>query len=93
MLVRLEALLAEAEAAMEMPREFTVPGADRLSAAIELARSVIRRAERRVISLDREELVPGDWLVPWLNRLADLLWVYARRVEQSGLGTTITVRT
>jgi cob(I)alamin adenosyltransferase len=93
MLVRLEALLAEAEASMEMPREFTVPGADRLSAAIELARSVIRRAERRVISLDREQLVPGDWLVPWLNRLADLLWVYARRVEQSGLGTTITVRT
>jgi cob(I)alamin adenosyltransferase len=93
MLERLEALLAEAEATFEMPREFTVPGADRVSAALELARSVIRRAERRVISLDREGLVPGDWLVPWLNRLADLLWVYARLVEQSGLGTTVTVRT
>jgi cob(I)alamin adenosyltransferase len=93
MLERLEALLAEAEATVEMPREFTVPGADRLSAALELARAVARRAERRVISLDRADLVPGAWLVPWLNRLADLLWVYARLVEGSGLGTTTTVRT
>ncbi len=93
MLERLEGLLAEAEASVEMPREFTVPGADRLSAALELARAVIRRAERRVISLDHEGLVPGAWLVPWLNRLADLFWVYARGVEQAGLGTTTTVRT
>lgn len=93
MLERLEALLAAAEATVEMPREFTVPGADRLSAALELARSVVRRAERRVISLDHEGLVPGDWLVPWLNRLADVLWVYARLVEQAGPGTTVTVRT
>ena len=42
-------MLAEAEATVEMPREFIVPGADRLSAALELARTVIRRAERRVI--------------------------------------------
>ncbi len=93
MLERLEGLLAEAEASVEMPREFTVPGADRLSAALELSRAVIRRAERRVISLDHEGLVPGKWLVPWLNRLADLFWVYARGVEQAGLGTTVTVRT
>ena len=93
MLQRLETLLGEAEAIVEMPREFTVPGADRLSAALELARAVARRAERRVISLDREGKLPGAWLVPWLNRLADLLWVYARLVEQAGPGTTTTVRT
>jgi cob(I)alamin adenosyltransferase len=93
MLVRLETLLGQAEASVEMPREFTLPGADRLSAALELARTVTRRAERRVISLEREHLVPGDRLVPWLNRLADLLWVYARWVEGSGLGDTVTLRT
>ena len=93
MLERLEELLAQAEATVEMPREFTVPGADRVSAALELARAVIRRAERRVISLDREGMLAGRWLLPWLNRLADLLWVYARLVEQAGLGTTETVRT
>ncbi len=93
MLERLETLLAEAEASVEMPREFTVPGADRVSAALELARAVTRRAERRVTSLDRNGQVAGDWVVPWLNRLADLLWTYARLVEQAGLGTTETVRT
>ncbi len=92
MLERLEALLAEAEAAIEMPREFTVPGADRLSAALELSRTVVRRAERLVISLDRDGLVPGRWLVPYLNRLADLLWVQARLVENALDQDTIKVR-
>jgi cob(I)alamin adenosyltransferase len=93
MLDRVEALLEAAEASVEMPHEFTVPGSDRLSAALEMARAVVRRAERRVITLDREGLVPGDWLVPWLNRLADLLWVYARLAEQAGGLPTTTVRT
>ena len=92
MLERLEALLAEAEATIEMPREFTLPGADRLSAALELARAVVRRAERLVISLDRDGLVPGDWLVPYLNRLADLLWVQARLVENALGQDTLKVR-
>jgi cob(I)alamin adenosyltransferase len=92
MLVRLEVILGEAEARVDMPREFTVPGADRLSAALELTRAVVRRAERRVIALDHERLVPGAWLMPYLNRLADLLWVLARLAER-GLGTsTIRVR-
>jgi cob(I)alamin adenosyltransferase len=81
MLVRLEELLADAEAVVRMPREFIIPGADRLSAALELSRTVVRRAERRVIALDRERLVPGAWLMPYLNRLADLLWVLARLAE------------
>jgi cob(I)alamin adenosyltransferase len=93
MLQFVEELLAKAEDSVEMPREFTVPGGDRLSAALELARAVARRAERRVISLERQGQVPGAWLVPWLNRLADLLWVYARLVEQAGPGATVTVRT
>jgi cob(I)alamin adenosyltransferase len=93
MLERLEAMLHAAEAAVEMPREFIVPGASRLSAALELSRTVIRRAERRVIAVDRERLVPGAWLMPYLNRLADLLWVLARLAEQAEGGATIKVRT
>jgi cob(I)alamin adenosyltransferase len=93
MLDRLEAMLRAAEADVEMPREFIVPGSDRLSAALELSRAVIRRAERRVISVDRERLVPGAWLMPYLNRLADLLWVLARLAEQAEGGTTTRVRT
>ena len=83
MLSALEEMLRDAEARMEMPREFVVPGADRLSAALEVSRTVIRRAERRVIALDHEGLVPGAWLMPYLNRLADLLWVLARLAEQA----------
>jgi len=83
MLIALEAILREAEAAVEMPREFIVPGASRLSAALDLSRTVARRAERRVIALDHEQLVPGAWLMPYLNRLADVLWVLARLAEQA----------
>jgi len=89
MLVRLEAMLHAAEARVEMPREFIVPGADRLSAALEQSRAVVRRAERRVIALDRERLVPGAWLMPYLNRLADLLWVLARLAE-GAVGASMT---
>jgi cob(I)alamin adenosyltransferase len=92
MLNRLEAMLSVAEAAVEMPRQFIVPGSSRLSAAIELSRTVVRRAERRVIAVDRDRLVPGAWLMPYLNRLADLLWVLARLAEQAEGGDTIAAR-
>ena len=81
MLAGLEALLEEAEAGITMPREFIVPGETRLSASLELARATLRRAERRAIALGREEAGPGPWLVPYLNRLADLLWVLGRVAE------------
>ncbi len=79
----LDTLLAAVEPHIEMPREFVVPGETPTSAALELARTVVRRAERRAVALRREGLVPGDHLVPYLNRLADLLWVLARAAEQA----------
>ena len=83
MLEGIETTLANIEGRVTMPREFVVPGETRLSAALELARTIVRRAERRAVSLRREGLSPGDWLVPYLNRLADLLWVLARAAEQA----------
>ena len=82
MLLAVEAELARAESTIEMPREFVVPGETRLSAALELARTILRRAERRAMTMKREGILPGDWIVPYLNRLADLLWVLARAAEQ-----------
>jgi cob(I)alamin adenosyltransferase len=82
MVAGLDELLAETEAAVEMPREFVVPGETRLSAALELARTIVRRAERRAVSIRRAEPVANDQLVPYLNRLADLLWILARAAEQ-----------
>ena len=83
MVAGLEATLSELEGAIEMPREFVVPGETRLSASLEVARTVTRRAERRVLTLRGRSLVPGEWLLPYLNRLADLLWVLARAAEQA----------
>ena len=89
----LDALLADSEAAVELPREFVVPGETRLSASLELARTIIRRAERRAVALRRSEPIADDRLVPYLNRLADLLWILARAAEQSESRTPTPSRT
>ncbi len=81
MLAAIEADLADWEGRVLMPREFIVPGETRASAALEVARAVLRRAERRSVALTRNEPA-GEWLLPYVNRLADLLWVLARAAEQ-----------
>lgn len=81
MVERVEEELARYEAGVTLGNEFIIPGETRVSAALELARTVVRRAERRAIALRRDGLVPGEWLVPYLNRLADLVWVLARAAE------------
>jgi len=93
MVAGLDSLLAEAETSIEMPREFVVPGETRLSAALELARTITRRAERRAITVRRAEPAADDQLVPYLNRLADLLWILARAAEQGESRTATPSRT
>lgn len=61
---------------------FVVPGEDPASAAVDLARTVARRAERSVVRLVDAKTVSGDDLVPWLNRLSDVLFLLARAIEQ-----------
>jgi cob(I)alamin adenosyltransferase len=78
-----ESMLREAEAHIVMPTEFVVPGETPVSAALELARTILRRAERRAVTLGAEGLIPGPHLLPYLNRLADLVWVLARAAEQA----------
>jgi cob(I)alamin adenosyltransferase len=75
--------LLELEGHVAMPGEFVVPGETPTSAALEVARTVLRRAERRAVALRAQGLVPGEHLVPYLNRLADLVWVLARAAEQA----------
>ena len=79
----LEATLADLEGRMTMPREFVVPGETPFSAALEIARTIVRRAERRTVGLVRDGAVQSDWLLAYINRLADLLWVMARVAEQA----------
>ena len=87
-----EAVLADMEAHIAMPREFVVPGETLTSTALEEARTVLRRAERRAVTLHREGLIPGPHLLPYLNRLADLLWVLARAAEQAEARTATPSR-
>jgi cob(I)alamin adenosyltransferase len=89
----LTGLVVELEQRIEMPREFIVPGETRTSAALELARTVIRRAERRVVGLEGDGLQPGEHLLPYLNRLADLVWVLARTAEQAEARTSTPAQT
>ena len=93
MVVGIETLLANYEARIEFPKEFVVAGETRTSAALELARTIVRRAERRAVTLHRAGLVPGPHLLAYLNRLADLLWVLARAAEQAEAHTATAART
>jgi cob(I)alamin adenosyltransferase len=61
-----------------LPEEFIVPGANPASAALDLARTLARRAERRSVELRRGGGVVGDDVLRYLNRLSDLLFVLAR---------------
>jgi cob(I)alamin adenosyltransferase len=81
MVLAVEADLATWESRVTMPREFVLPGGTRLSAALEVARVTARRAERRIVGLGHSGHPVGSWLVPWINRVADLLWVLARAAE------------
>ncbi len=62
---------------VEMPSDFTIPGENRGAAALDFARTIVRRAERLAVT-DRVE---GSLVCPYLNRLSDLLWAMARWQE------------
>lgn len=64
-----------------LPQEFVVPGGRRAGASIDLARCIIRRAERLVVRMRRDGILPDDTLVTYCNRLSDYLFVLARAVE------------
>ena len=69
----LEPMIDDVMSRFAMPTEFVIPGATRSSAALDLARTVVRRAERESLA------VAGDsHVVAYLNRLSDLLWALAR---------------
>ena len=72
----LEQAIDDGDAELEPLRSFIVPGGTPKAAALHVARTVCRRAERRVIALDQDE-IPAI-VVVYLNRLSDLLFTLAR---------------
>jgi cob(I)alamin adenosyltransferase len=76
---RLEAAIDRFEEALTPLREFILPGGDPAGAALHLARTICRRAERRVVTFRRQNAeAVSDALIVYLNRLSDLLFVLAR---------------
>jgi cob(I)alamin adenosyltransferase len=78
MVARLESRIDELVAAHPLPNAFIVPGANPVSAFLDLARSTIRRAERRVVELRDSGGVVNQDASRYLNRLSDALFVLAR---------------
>jgi len=76
-----------------MPKQFVLPGASPASAAIDLARTIVRRAERHAVRLVHEDKMPPGNVLRYLNRLSSLLFVLARYEEViSGVGFDIATR-
>jgi cob(I)alamin adenosyltransferase len=80
---RLEREIDRANAGLGVLRSFVLPGGTRGAAWLHLARTVCRRAERRVVALARREPVNPQAII-YLNRLSDLLFVLARRANGGG---------
>lgn len=78
MVTRLERKIDELVAANPLPRAFVAPGADPVSAALDVARTIVRRAERRAVQLRDGGGKVNDEVLRYLNRLSDLLFVMAR---------------
>ncbi len=79
--LRLEAEIAALNATLPPLNSFVLPGGTEASAYAHLARVVVRRAERRVVSLAREEAVTPS-LLRFLNRLSDHLFVLGRKLNE-----------
>jgi cob(I)alamin adenosyltransferase len=80
-LAGVEAQVAEIEALEGLLDDWALPGATAVGAALDVARAVCRRAERRVQALYESGEEDHPLLRPYLNRLSDLLWLYGRWYE------------
>jgi cob(I)alamin adenosyltransferase len=86
---QLERAIDDGDAELEPLRAFIVPGGTRKAAMLHVARTVCRRAERRVVELAGETEIP-PLVVIYLNRLSDLLFTLARVANKRGGGGEVT---
>jgi cob(I)alamin adenosyltransferase len=78
---RLDQLIGEIEGAEVSASGWATPGANPVSAALDVARTVCRRAERRACALQEADQLRNSEILIFLNRLSDLLWLFARWAE------------
>jgi len=78
MVSRIEEIIDRLQRDVEMPPEFIVPGGSPGSGALDLARSMVRTAERRVVALNEIGEIKNREVLRYLNRVSDLLFIMAR---------------
>ncbi|HEX8551539.1 MAG TPA: cob(I)yrinic acid a,c-diamide adenosyltransferase [Abditibacteriaceae bacterium] len=81
MTAALDADAARIEALPGVIGDWALPGAVFAEAAVDVARSVARRAERCAVRLANEGGVPNDEVLRYLNRMSDVLWLLGRKIE------------
>ena len=67
---------------VDLPPKFVIPGGTELSARLDVARTFVRRAERRVESLNRAGELPDDTVLTYLNRCSDAVYAMARFTDE-----------
>ena len=85
----LEPIIDDVTSRFDPPKEFVLPGENRVAAALDVSRTVVRRAERQAVAAAHTGWLPDSAVVAYLNRLADLVYTLARWQE----GTFRPVRT
>jgi cob(I)alamin adenosyltransferase len=81
MVAALEPVIDDVTGRFDPPQEFVLPGENRVAAALDLARTVVRRAERESVAATGAGWLDDSRVVPYLNRLADLVYTLARWQE------------
>ncbi len=81
MVAQLESAIDLTAETTSVPEVFVIPGQNLVAAYLDLARTVTRRAERDALGV----AVEGSFVVAYLNRLSDLLWILARSAEEVSL--------
>ena len=88
-LARLDTSLAVVEDRQPKFDGWATPGANLHAAAFDLARTAARRAERQMVGLASHGKTVRPLLIQYVNRLSDLLWLFAREAEQASASKAI----
>jgi cob(I)alamin adenosyltransferase len=89
MTTQLESEIDRLEAVVPLADAFVIPGGTSAAAALDVARTVCRRAERRIVAVHEAGMLPNPEVVRYVNRLSDLLFMLAR-AEEGKASTPVT---
>lgn len=81
---QLDRWVVEIEKKQPAPRGWALPGQTLHAASLDLARTICRRSERFICALHESGQLKNTHIIIYLNRLSDLLWLYARELERTG---------